>query len=85
MLDIYLEGKGISPEEYQLKKAKLLNAKGDIEQGIKNFGQKRNNRLEPITILLSQGDKKQIREFLKNVGSNFILNAKRLEISPRNG
>jgi len=36
-------------------------------------------------ILLSQGDKTQIRAFLKNVGSNFMLNSKRLEISPKNG
>jgi len=36
-------------------------------------------------ILLSQGDKPQIRAFLKNVGSNFMLNSKRLEISPKNG
>ena len=36
-------------------------------------------------ILLSQGDKAQIRAFLKNVGSNFMLNSKRLEISPKNG
>ncbi|OHA74549.1 MAG: hypothetical protein A3A32_00630 [Candidatus Wildermuthbacteria bacterium RIFCSPLOWO2_01_FULL_48_35] len=44
---------------------------------------------------MSQGDKTQIRAFLKNVGSNFMLNsrlrqgfggqAKRLEISPKNG
>ena len=36
-------------------------------------------------ILLSQSDKVQIRAFLKNVGSNFMLNSKRLEISPKNG
>src|SRR3989338_4231457 len=36
-------------------------------------------------IHLSQGDKTQIRAFLKNVGSNFMLNSKRLEISPKNG
>ncbi len=36
-------------------------------------------------ILLSQGDKAQIRAFLKNVGSNFMLNSKRFEVSPKNG
>jgi hypothetical protein len=36
-------------------------------------------------ILLSQGDKTQIRAFLKNVGSNFMLNSKRLEFSAKNG
>ena len=54
-----------------------------------------NNWLEPMRdvillssqakILLSQGDNQQIRGFLKNVGSNFMLNSKRLEISPKNG
>ena len=36
-------------------------------------------------IFLSQSDKTEIRQFLKNVGSNFMLNSKRLEISPKNG
>ena len=95
LLDIYIEGKGISPDEYQAKKAKLLNEKADTEQEIRDFEQKGNNWLEPMRevillssqakILLSQGDKTQIRAFLKNVGSNFMLNSKRLEISPKNG
>jgi len=95
LLDIYIEGKGISPDEYQVKKAKLLGEKADVEQEIRDFEQKGNNWLEPMRevillssqakILLSQGDKTQIRAFLKNVGSNFMLNSKRLEISPKNG
>ena len=95
LLDIYIEGKGISPDEYQVKKAKLLGEKADIDQEIRDFVQKGNNWLEPMRevillssqakILLSQGDKTQIRAFLKNVGSNFMLNSKRLEISPKNG
>src|SRR3989344_4624648 len=95
LLDIYIEGKGISPDEYQAKKAKLLNEKADIDQEIRDFEEKGNNWLEPMRevillssqakILLSQGDKTQIRAFLKNVGSNFMLNPKRLEISPKNG
>jgi len=88
LLDIYIEGKGISPDEYQVKKAKLLGEKADIDQEIRDFVQKGNNWLEPMRevillssqakILLSQGDKTQIRAFLKNVGSNFMLNSKRL-------
>jgi hypothetical protein len=72
-----------------------LNEKADIEQEIRDFEQKGNNWLEPMRevillssqakILLLQGDKTQIRAFLKNVGSNFMLNSKRLEISPKNG
>ncbi|PJA87319.1 MAG: hypothetical protein CO141_00130, partial [Candidatus Moranbacteria bacterium CG_4_9_14_3_um_filter_42_9] len=75
LLDIYIEGRGISPDEYQAKKAKLLNEKADIDQEIRDFEQKGNNWLEPMRevillssqakILLSQGDKTQIRAFLK--------------------
>ena len=76
LLDLFIEGKGISPEEYQAKKSKLLNEKIDIEQKIRDFEQKGNNWLEPMKemilassqakILLSQGDNQQIRSFLKN-------------------
>ena len=92
LLDLFIGGKGIEPEEYQAKKSKLLNEKQDILGKIRDFEQKGNNWLEPMRevillssqakILLSQGDKTQIRAFLKNVGSNFMLNSKRLEISP---
>ena len=94
LLDIYIEG-GLAQEEYQAKKSKLLNEKADIEQEIRDFEQKGNNWLEPMRevillssqakILLSQSDKTQIRAFLKNVGSNFMLNSKRLEFSAKNG
>ena len=92
---LYVEGKGISPEQYQAKKARLLGEKADIEQEIRDFEQKGNNWLEPMRevillssqakILLSQGDKTQIRAFLKNVGLNFMLNSKWLDFSPKNG
>ena len=48
LLDLFIEGKGISPEEYQAKKSKLLNEKLDIEQKIRDFEQKGNNWLEPM-------------------------------------
>jgi len=76
-----------------VKKAKLLSEKADIDQEIRDFEQKGNNWLEPMRevillssqakILLSQDDKTQIRAFLKNVGSNFMLNSKRLARSGR--
>ena len=94
LLDIYIEG-GLAQEEYQAKKAKLLGEKADIEQEIRDFEQKGNNWLEPMRevillssqakILLSQGDKTQIRAFLKNVGSNFILKDKKFNFAPKIG
>jgi len=95
LLDLFIGGKDIEPEEYQAKKSKLLNEKQDILGKIRDFEQKGNNWLEPMRevillssqakILLSQSDNQEIRAFLKNVGSNFMLNSKRLEISPKNG
>ncbi len=95
LLDLFIEGKGISPEEYQAKKSKMLNEKLDIEQKIRDFEQKGNNWLEPMKemilassqakILLSQSDKIEIRQFLKNVGSNFILKDKKFNFAPKIG
>jgi len=45
LLDIYIEG-GLLQEEYQTKKANLLNEKADIEQEIRDFEQKGNSWLE---------------------------------------
>ena len=87
LLDLFIEGKGIEPEEYQTKKQKLLNEKLDIQQRINDFEQMGNNRLEPMKemilnscqakILLLQNDNQKIRAFLKNIGSNFILKDKK--------
>jgi len=95
LLDLFIEGKGITPEEYQAKKSKLLNQKLEIEQKIRDFEQQGNNWLEPMKemifessqakILLSQSDKTQIRQFLKNVGSNFILKDKKINFAPKIG
>src|SRR4030065_2637422 len=48
LLDLFIGGKGIEPEEYQAKKSKLLNEKQDILGKIKDFEQKGNNWLEPM-------------------------------------
>ncbi len=95
LLDLFIDGKGVTPEEYQVKKQKMLNEKLDIEQKIRDFEQTGNNWLEPMRevillssqakILLSQGDKTEIRQFLKNVGSNFILKGKKFDFEPKNG
>ena len=90
---LYIEDGVLTLEEYQAKKQKLLNEKLDIEQKIRDFEQSGNNWLEPMRemifeakqakILLSQGDNYQIREFLKNVGSNFILKDKKFNFAPK--
>ena len=91
LLDLYITGGALTLEEYQAKKSKLLNEKLDIEQKIRDFEQQGNNWLEPMKemilqssqakILLSQSDKTQIRHFLKNVGSNFILKDKKFNFA----
>ena len=40
LLDLFIGGKGIEPEEYQAKKSKLLNEKQDILGKIRDFEQK---------------------------------------------
>ena len=95
LLDLFIEGKGISPEEYQVKKSKLLNEKQDILGKMRDFEQKGNNWLEPMKemilassqakILLSQSDNQEIRAFLKNIGSNFILKDKKFQFALKIG
>ncbi|MFA5125103.1 MAG: recombinase family protein [Patescibacteria group bacterium] len=95
LLDLFIEGKNIEPEEYHTKKQKLLIEKLELNQQIKDFAQKGNNWLEPMKemilassqakILLSRGDNSQIRAFLKNIGSNFILEAKKFEFQAKTG
>ena len=95
LLDLFIGGKGIELEEYQAKKQKLLNEKLDIQQKINDFEQKGNNWLEPMKemilassqakILLSQSDNQEIRAFLKNIGSNFILKDKKFQFALKIG
>jgi hypothetical protein len=95
LLDLYIAGGSLTIEGYQTKKQKLPNGKLDIEQKIRDFEQLGNNWLEPMRemifeakqakILLSQSDNYQIRKFLKNVGSNFILKDKKFNFAPKIG
>ncbi|KKS22474.1 MAG: Recombinase, partial [Candidatus Roizmanbacteria bacterium GW2011_GWC2_41_7] len=62
---------------------------------IRDFEQKGNNWLEPMKemilassqakILLSQSDNQEIRAFLKNIGSNFILKDKKFQFALKIG
>ncbi len=94
LLSAYLD-EIITSEEYAVQKQKMLDRRVEQKEEISEIEDKGVSWLEPMRevillssqakILLSQGDKTQIRAFLKNVGSNFMLNSKRLEISPKNG
>ena len=85
----------IEKDEYILKKNQLLDQKITIEEKIKNLENKGNNWLEPMKELIissqkakkiaQEGDFFQIRNFLKNVGSNFILKEKLVGFLPQNG
>ncbi|MCX5749030.1 MAG: recombinase family protein [Candidatus Saganbacteria bacterium] len=95
LLDLFIEGEGIDPETYQVKKNALLNEKLDIQQKIKDFEQKGNNWLEPMKEIILSGcqaknliatnNYEEILTFLKNIGSNFILKGKKLQFDSRIG
>src|SRR3989338_6752627 len=67
----------------------------DILGKIRDFEQKENNWPEPIKkmilasskakILLSQSDNQEIRAFLKNIASNFILKDKKFQFALKIG
>ncbi|MFH1822973.1 MAG: hypothetical protein ABH830_04720, partial [Patescibacteria group bacterium] len=91
LLDSHLENI-ISKEDYVSKKEKLINEKLSLQEKIKEIQDKGSNWLEPMRdfILTSklakktayQGDLKEIRAFLKNIGSNFILKGKKFAFLP---
>jgi len=94
LLDSHLESV-IDKADYILKKEKFLNEKLALEEKITEIKNKGNNLLEPMRefILSSklakkvaqQGDLSQIRTFLKNIGSNFILKGKKCEFLAKIG
>jgi len=86
LLDSHLENI-ISKEDYISKKEKLINGKLILQEQIKEIQSKGSNWLEPMKdfILTSkiakktakEGDLLELRAFLKNIGSNFILKGKK--------
>ena len=95
LLDLYIEGKAISPEEYQAKKREYLDRKADIQQKVRDFELTGNNWLEPMRklilsscqakILISENNPDKISTFLKNIGSNFILKDKKFQFEGKIG
>jgi hypothetical protein len=80
----------ISEPEYVSKKHILVNQKAELRGTLEAFEHNRLNRFEPAiqfvleaktgTILLSEGNQEQKRDFLKKIGSNFQLAEKTLAV-----
>ena len=92
LLDVYLAD-ALSTEEYAAKKQELLSQKVSLQEKISDFEQKGLSWLEPareFVLSLNQAaklveteNKKEITTFLKNIGSNHILQNRQLIFSPK--
>ena len=92
LLDVYL-GEMITAEEYASRKEKLVKQKVSLQEQIRDFEQKGLSWLEPArefvlslnqaASLLSSENKSEMTTFLKNIGSNCILQNRQLIFSPK--
>jgi len=92
LLDLQLAG-AISTEEYAEKKEKILNQKIEISEKLKDFEKKGYSWLEPAkNFILTSNEAKKVAfstdlaekaEFLKKVGSNFVLADQNVKYFPR--
>jgi DNA invertase Pin-like site-specific DNA recombinase len=92
LLDVYLAD-ALSTEEYAAKKQELLSQKMEVQEKISDFEQKGLSWLEPareFVLSLNQAaklveteNKKEMTTFLKNIGSNHILQNRQLIFSPK--
>ncbi len=90
LLDVYLN-EVISTEEYTARKQKILTRKLELQEKIRDFGQKGLSWLEPAREfvlklnyaekLLNSENYPEMRTFLKNIGSNHILQNQKLIFS----
>jgi len=90
LLDVYL-AETISMEEYTSRKQKLLTKKVELQEKIRDFEQKGLSWLEPareFVLKLNQAKKltesenyAEMTTFLKNIGSNHILQNQKLSFS----
>ena len=91
LLDLCLSNK-LSQDEYTLKKEKFLNSKVEIQEKISDFEQKGLSWLEPAREfvlslnkaekILESEDRSEMTTFLKNIGSNHILQNRQLIFKP---
>ena len=92
LLDVFLND-ALSMEEYAAKKQELLSQKVGLQEKITDFEQKGLSWLEPareFVLSLNQAaklveteNKKEMATFLKNIGSNHILQNRQLIFSPK--
>ena len=92
LLDVFLSDV-LSTEEYAAKKQELLSQKVSTSEKITDFEQKGLSWLEPareFVLSLNQAaklveteNKKEMTTFLKNIGSNYILQNRQLIFSPK--
>ena len=90
LIDVYLEG-GLLLEEYQRKKESFINEKKKLQETLQDFAAGGNNWFEQarefVTSLnrahcaIAEGNLESQKEFLKKIGSNFILKERRLVFS----
>ena len=90
LLDVYL-AEVITTEEYTARKQKLLTKKVELEERIRDFEQKGLSWLEPareFVLSLNYAEKlrnsesyQAMKTFLKNIGSNHILQNQKLNFS----
>lgn len=93
LLDAQLEGV-ITREEYQVKKQKLINQKYELGDKLKDFERQGNNWLERAQSFISEAKQAKIialrenlpakRDFLKKIGSNFLLLDRKVLIKAEN-
>ena len=92
LLDVYLE-ETITAQEYASRKEKLVKQKVGLQEEIEDFEQKGLSWLEPArefvlslnqaTKLLETENKSEMTTFLKNIGSDCILQNRQLIFSPK--
>ena len=92
LLDVFLSDV-LSTEEYAAKKQELLSQKVEFQEKISDFEQKGLSWLEPArefvkslnqaVKLVETENKKEMTTFLKNIGSNHILQNRQLIFSPK--
>ena len=92
LLDAYL-GEVISPEDYKIRKERLMTRKVELGEKIEDFEQRGLSWLEPArefvlslnqaANLIESGNKEEMTTFLKTIGSNHVLENRQFVFAPK--